>query len=328
MKALSAKGRDRFPSVARALHDPHEYSDIVVIGDTRWVVGEAARRTHVGQSLAPQLQRGFHGSDNQHAQICFALGRLDVQGDYDGLVVSLPYGDTQESRVLDKLRACKDYVWRDGTGKQHSVHFDAVHVLPQGVGAMVRYEASTQERPESMFLIDVGSCTRDQVAMRYNQERGRYEYVHAVSRSRRNLNVTDFYNRWLGYIRDIDGLQTLQVGYHDLMDYAIRGQWSLRWGHDTVDIQGTFKTAQAWFTEAMRVAITDDMGATLERAVERIIVTGGGSALLNLDLWDDPRIATLDVWANVEGQYMEAVGEKKDAVLVHAIAGLKPIMVQ
>lgn len=328
IKILSDANRGKYHAVTRRIE--YDSDDALNIDGARYVVGAPALKTYIDDyvPINPYVHGGFHGSVEQHAQICYALQRLGAGGDYDTLVLSLPYTESRDASLRDVLRSRRDYTWGDSAGKSHAVHFDTVEVMPQGVGALVVLEAEHSARPGTLFLVDIGSCTIDEVAVRYSAERQRYVYLHERSKSRRTLSAMAFFQHWHDELRESDGLQLLQKGYYDLMDMAVGGQFEMRFGSRSVDTRPSFDASVRWFTQMLYNLLQSDMGPVLAAEADSIVLTGGGSELVDLNVLQrtDSRIVRLPVWANVEGQWMQASGQTKDTSLHAAVQGIREVI--
>lgn len=328
-KSLTAERRDKFIAQARVVTDDRDYGDTLTVEGVRYVVGASALRTHTDEFslVTPNVQGGYHGSAAQRAQLCYALQRQGCQGDFDKLVLSLPYGDAHNAKLCAQLTARQDYVWDDHKGVRHSVHFDRVHVMAQGVGALVVLEAQTRERPRTRLMADIGACTIDQVPMRYDDEKRHYVALPDKGRSRRSLSIMAFYRHWHDLLCEEDGLQDLRRGYFELMDLPMRGDFMLRYGAQVIDTQPTFAAAQRWFTQRLLSVLAEDLGPRLHAEVDQIVLTGGGAELVDLPGIQelDPRVIRLSVWSNVEGQMIQASGKPKDQALYAAVQSIHEV---
>jgi hypothetical protein len=310
MKAYTKDIKVRFPAVTRRLDDQYDHGDTLVLNGQRFAVGESALQTYTDdwEVLEPMTNHGFHGSTEQHAQMCYAFQRLGLEnGTYSVLALSLPYADSRHETRRQTLKDRTAYTWTDGAGNVHCVKFEQVVIMPQGVGALCVYEEVNQTRPEALLLVDIGSCTIDMVAMRYSPQSGRYLYLHDKSTSRRTLSTTAFYRRWFGRIRELDGMQHLQKGYFELMNLAqTERPLMLRHGGRLVDITETYDATRRWFGEILWHLLREDMGDKLLGDMEAIIFTGGGALLVDTDVFGDPRVTITSLWDNVVGQFAEA----------------------
>lgn len=312
MKAYAGDQKVRFPAVARVIDDQYDHGDTVAFDGQKYVVGESALQTYTDdwEMLEPATQRGFHGSPEQAAQMCYAMQRLGASGNYDVLALSLPYADSQNEDLRNLLKGQQIYEWKDSHGDDHEVHFDKVMIMPQGVGALCVYEAESVERPQTLLLVDIGSCTIDIVALRYNEVTGRYLYLHDKSTSRRSLSTTEFYKRWYSRIREMDGMQNLRKGYFELMALAQADERPilLRHGGRMVDITDAYEITRVWFSARLARLLREDMGDKLLDDVETILLTGGGAALVDKHRLDTAQVTVMSVWDNVHGQFSEASG--------------------
>ena len=306
-----------FPSLAAEVPkaDHGHFADELVVDGRHYAVGETYFAAENEPNAKPHLDAEFHGSQEQHIHLCYALALLGADGPYDQLILSLPYTDSRNEALRERLKARKRFAYQfttDGgsTFHEHAVTFGAVRILPQGVGALEYYQKSLNGGGgfNVVTLVDIGSCTTDIVTIYKNRVTGKLDYHLRASRSDREISVTRFYDQWYARLRQLPGLQGRDLDYHSLMSRAREGRWELRHDGTIHNIKSQFDETAREFTRTLahRVQTTTK---SLWHETERIVFTGGGAHLLDNEAWP-PSAPThvLALLANVMGQYQAAGG--------------------
>lgn len=310
MKAYNGRKTIKFPSVLQRLPPSMPaYRDELLVNGRRWLVGDEALREHDAE---PHDERDFHGGRDQYVYMCYALAQLGAEGTYDQLVLSVPYGDGYDSELQRTLTRRKEFSWSQNN-KPKAVTFKRVAALPQGVGALRLFQTMTEKRPELVTMVDIGSITVDVVTAQFDPRTGEYNYVYRACRSDRALGMAAFKQLWVDkYIHNLRGLQNREIGYHTLMNRAIawvearkksaEAELFLKHEASRVSIREGYEELCYEFNTRI-LDLTREVVGALWPDLDKILVTGGGAEILDLEEW--PRhTVKLDVWANVKGQYL------------------------
>lgn len=303
-------GKTRLTPFPAAIHPvsaqlPHPDNEEIVVGGNRYLVGADALCEDNRLAAAPRTESDFHGSDEQAVQICYAFNKAGIHGMHDALVVSLPYDMATKlsfAQRREAIKARRTFSWSTREGAREA-EFRKVHIVAQGVGAWNRYRMGNRSKVyECVVVADVGSCTLDIVTMRLAD--GRYRFSSPACGSlRAACSVGGFFTTWSSLLRQQNGLQARTFSYYQLMQNVMRDRLRLPHMGQDIDLRPTYDEARTAFTVQVKEAIEEAVGASLWPAVDRIILTGGGAKLLCIEAWRDPRIETMDSWANAEGQY-------------------------
>lgn len=298
MKAYAGGEPLMFPGVVREVFPGEEHPSALTMDGRRWLVGEAAIRERA-DSLAPNRERWFHGSPEQHAQICHALARLGATGAHGTLAVTLPYGCSTDPAFTAAVSKRSTFEWSDAEG-EHVVTFDNIQVTPQGVGALLHHQQSAPPFAAAL-MIDIGSCTTDIVAVR--EEAGEWRFLRDCCVSDQEASASLFFEMWRREVGRLPGFAGKPLGYYDLMPRLMDGEpfYPLRGEH--VSLEASAEKAKVEYTRALKAVVKQCAGPTLWDEIDQIILTGGGAQCVNLDVWGDARTHRLNACANVLGQY-------------------------
>lgn len=292
-----------FPSVVVPVEAGHPGAIGV---DSGWyAVGTDAMRMQREQNTRPQTGAEYHGSDTQRILVCALLRALGVhkQGGVSKLAMGLPYVLTLDADVMGQMTEfCRTFRWRDSDGTEHVVHPDERYLPAQGSGALIKYLASNRhDEARLVLVVDVGGQTTDCVATELGA------LVGACSQSV-GINVYTYFEWLVARIKAEPYAVQRSWDYHDLMDrvrqqrYLVRGNDGRQQNIERCVVQ----TRHTW-TRALQVAVQGNMGSRWPD-VERIVLTGGGAALVDTSVWRGP-ITVMDGYANVQGQHMALRGE-------------------
>lgn len=301
----------QFPAIVREVKGDNPTGKEIKVNGKWYFVGYRAATSMNVAIRAPHVEEGFHGSEVQHVQMCYAMERLKKEGAMDRLVCSLPYSDSLNRSLQKKLLAKKAFEWttinEDGEEVTKRVDFDHVSIVAQGVGAMQLHMQQTRHnqgaRCRAVMLVDVGSCTTDVVTIQENDETHDYEFCNQACTTIENANVNWFKDAWIKNLQ----YQTRNLGdgkhdYFNLMRHAIEGDFQMQIGDRVIDSKESFEDTRADFTNFLKPRVMKAAGDKWQE-VNRIIFTGGGSYLINFDEFHDRRIHKLNQWANAEGQF-------------------------
>lgn len=274
--------------------------------DGRYLVGADALGYLRAPTHRPHRERDYHGGERQHIQMCAGLSRLDVRGHMDTLVVSLPYYycTLKDADYIGAMKERRKFTWEDAQGT-HMVSFDEVVVTPQGVGALWLFQRDNPDADLQLaILMDIGSNTTDVVVVR-RQPGGAWEFIREACTSWQDVCTTRFYDAWVKELEAEPGLAGYPFHYYGLMGRAREGRWSLRHKADAINLRPSFDRVATQSRRAVLSRLYEFCGSALWHEADKIVVTGGGAALMSADHpWslDDKRILQLDTWANAEGQ--------------------------
>jgi hypothetical protein len=304
----------QFPAIVRDLEgNPLSNRAMQIrVADNYYLVGHTAA-TSINMAIkTPHIEEDFHGSRIQLVQMCYAMERLKKVGAMDRLICSLPYSDSLNRDLQRKLLERKTFEWsvRDGDGQEFErvVEFDHVNIVAQGVGAMQLHVQQSRAKKEpkcrAVMLVDVGSCTTDVVTIQENEETQEYEFCDQACTTIENANVNWFASAWIQNLktatRNLGEMQ--KYDYYSLMRHAIENDFQMQIGDRVIDAKIAFDQARSDFTDLLKPQVVKAAGDKwLE--VNKIIFTGGGSYLINFDVFHDARIIKLNHWANAEGQF-------------------------
>lgn len=319
-KIYDGNARFMSPSVVSEWRGRQATGREIIVDNKTYMVGDSARTATTSVIQEPHLERAFHGSLNQYIQHCYALQLLGAEGEQEIFVQSVPYSDSRNTALLDKLKARKQFKWIS-TGEngpiEHVVDFKTIQILPQGVGAMQNYcDEHPDDQPAVMMLVDIGSCTTDVIVIRKNRTTGQPDYCHEACKSIEHINATAFKKDWVDTLRsETRGLPfDKRFDFYDMMYMPVDNNFQMRVCGDIIDCEPAFLKAKQRFSDIL-CRILQATAAEMWGDIDRIIVTGGGGVLIDDDAFD-ARLRHLGLWSNVEGQFSmfgEVEEEAEDA---------------
>ncbi len=340
MKAYA--GPDRmveFPAIVRELDANDLDGKEIEVSSKYYLVGHTAATSLNRAIRTPHIEEGFHGSTTQYVQMCYAMEELKINGKMGKLIVSLPYTDSRKKDIRKRMKERKRFVWSvtdaDDNTQERCVEFQEVHIVAQGVGAMQLHssEDGSQQSKNAIMCIDVGSCTTDLVSIRVNEETGLPNFCRDACTTIENVNVNWFKDQWaqnLHFVtRNMSGTKTYD--YFGLMQHAIKNDFMMQYGDRRIDIKPAFDETKEEFTKFVKQRLIKVAGELWDDA-NIIIFTGGGTYLINFEMFGDSRITRMDQWANARGQFemFQAAPEPeppKAEAVVEAPARQNPIQV-
>lgn len=298
----------QFPSVLT----PSQPGDGICVLDSWWLVGEDAIYAQRILNTNPQLGAGYHGSDVQRVLICEALRRLGLGGEVrevDGLALGLPYDLARDVDLCATLtRSCRAFAWQTREGPAQ-VRTENVFIPPQGGGALYLHMSEREQHVpgEIVSVVDVGGQTADVVTAELGARMGEEQVIRAASQSV-NVNVFGFYRMLVAAMKQQGFAVHREHDYHGLMARIRRGQFLIPGGPggDTQDISGVLTRVRADWTASLQQAVMSVIGSRW-MDVSTVIITGGGSHLVDPQAWQGPWLA-LDDMANVRGQLLALKG--------------------
>lgn len=284
------------------------YDDEIIVDDKRYYVGETAKNATNKMIEDPAIEAGFHGSEKQKIQMCFAFQLMGIMGDYETLVVSLPYSDCRDDVVKNKLKARNIFKWKAYINNEwvdKYVSFKEIKIYPQGIGALRLFTSDLKEKPKSVCLVDIGSCTSDIISVQLDRRTNDYIYNAQASKSLREISVSDFMRKWAKEIKQAPGMKDRKFSYFELSDMAKHEDFLINiLSQPKFNSKPLFQETKKWFTNEIYTHAKEVLG-DLWDGIEQVILTSGGAYLIDESTWDcNGRTIKLDEWANVKGQYI------------------------
>lgn len=275
-----------------------------------YLVGREALLWQKDADQKPNTDYDYHGGMLQYIQLCELLRQLGLSsGRQDGLVLSLPYAASTEANTLARIQRHQVVAWRDARG-EHRVIFSGVRVCAQGVGALREFQrhATRHEELRQVLLVDIGSLTTDIVAVRRQSATDGWAFVREGCTTWQDISTTVLFETWVDHMNGLPGLGRYPWRYFPLMEKAMLGD--LCWPHMGVRISLTksFVDARRIFAGELWAKLREWCGTALWSQLDRILLTGGGAALLGQAQRFDKRAHVMDIWANVVGQYHHTAG--------------------
>ncbi len=295
------------------------YDDEIIINDKKYYVGDTAILATKTFIENPAVEAGFHGSDKQYIQMCYSFQQIGIMGEYDLLVVSLPYSDCRDETLKNKLKARNKFIWKScikGEWKEKFASFKEVKIYPQGIGALRLYTHNLTQKPKSVCLIDIGSCTSDIITVQLDRRTNDYTYNAHASKSLREISVGDFIKRWSREIKQAPGMKDRKFSYFELTDMIKYNDFEINLlSQPKFNSKPLFEDAKKWFTQEIYKYAKETLG-DLWDGIDQVILTSGGAYLIDENTWECAgRTIKLDEWSNVKGQYLAFGGEiKKDSI--------------
>lgn len=289
------------------------YDDEIIVNGKKYYVGETAKNATNKLIEDPAIEAGFHGGDKQYIQMCYAFQQMGIMGEHELLVVSLPYSDCRDEAIKTKLKERNTFKWKafiKGEWIDKVASFKEVKIYPQGIGALRFYTHNLSEKPRSVCLIDIGSCTSDIVTVQLDRRTNDYTYNAQASKSLREISVSDFMRKWSKEIRQAPGMKDRKFSYFELSEMAKHKEFKIIVGSQPkFDSMPLFEDAKKWFTNEIYKHAKEVLG-DLWDGIEQVILTSGGAYLIDESTWDcNGRTIKLDEWSNVKGQYVAFGGE-------------------
>lgn len=289
------------------------YSDEIIVNGNKFYVGETAQKATNKLTEDPAIEAGFHGSEKQYIQMCYSFQQMGITGDHDLLVISLPYSDCRDDAIKTKLKERNIFKWKafinnDWTDKV--VTFKEVKIYPQGIGALRFYTHKLVDKPKSVCLIDIGSCTSDIITVQIDRRTNDYIYNAHASKSLREISVSDFMRKWSREIKQVQGMKDRKFSYFELSEMAKYSDFNITvLSQPKFNSQPLFDDTKRWFTQQIYKHAKETLG-DLWDGIEQVILTSGGAYLIDETTWECAgRTIKLDEWSNVKGQYIAFGGE-------------------
>lgn len=289
------------------------YDDEIIVNNKKYYVGETAKNATNKLVEDPAIEAGFHGSEKQYIQMCFAFQQMGVMGEHDLLVVSLPYSDCKDETLKTKLKERNLFKWKSYIKNEwidKFASFKEVKIYPQGIGALRIFTQGLSEKPKSVCLIDIGSCTSDIITVQLDRRTNDYTYNAHASKSLREISVSDFMRKWSREIKQAPGMKDRKFSYFELSEMAKYNDYNINvLSQPKFNSRPLFEDNKRWFTQEIYRYAKETLG-DLWDGVEQVILTSGGAYLIDETTWECAgRTIKLDEWSNVKGQYVAFGGE-------------------
>ncbi len=291
------------------------YDDEIIVNDKKYYVGDTAILATNTFIEDPAIEAGFHGSEKQYIQMCYAFQQTGIMGEHDLLVVSLPYSDCRDETLKNKLKARNKFMWKSlvkGELKEKVASFKEVKIYAQGIGALRLYTHNLTHKPRSVCLIDIGSCTSDIVTVQLDRRTNDYTYNSHASKSLRDISVGDFIKQWAREIKQAPGMKDRKFSYFELTDMIKYNEFEIRLlSQPKFNSKPLFEDTKKWFTQEIYRHAKHTLG-DLWDGIDQVILTSGGAHLIDESTWECAgRTIKMDEWSNVKGQYLAFGGELK-----------------
>jgi hypothetical protein len=127
------------------------YDDEIIVNDKKYYVGETAKNATNKLIEDPAIEAGFHGSEKQYIQMCYAFQQMGIMGEHELLVVSLPYSDCRDDAIKSKLKERNVFRWKAFIKNEwvdKVASFKEVKIYPQGIGAL-RFYTHNLSKPKT-----------------------------------------------------------------------------------------------------------------------------------------------------------------------------------
>ncbi|BBH54658.1 MULTISPECIES: ParM/StbA family protein [Fluviispira] len=270
--------------------------------DGKWyVAGRIAELQKTNFQENPELGE-FHGSLKQSIQWMHAFESKGLTGDYETLILSLPYDEFAKSDLRKSLKSKTRYEWLNAKNEHRSITFKSIEIVPQGVGALELYKKERgNDLPESLTLVDIGSCTTDVVSVIWDDVDEAYIYKEKGCTSIKDISTSVFIRKLSDKINEKRSLK-IRIGYHELAKAINKQRFELQIGSEKIEFKEHYENLRKEFTESLAEKLKNLLGDAW-RSTQNTILTGGGENFILP--WDcERRTARMDIFANVKGQFM------------------------
>ncbi|MBX9837307.1 MAG: hypothetical protein K2X69_03220 [Silvanigrellaceae bacterium] len=297
-------GKEILISEASLIEEVPEYSQLTskIKVDNKWyVAGRIAELQKTNYQENPELGE-FHGSNKQFIQWMHAFENKNLIGKFDTLIISLPYDEFAKTELRKSLKIKNKYEWINAKNEERFISFDNVEIVPQGVGALELYKKERgNDLPESLTLVDIGSCTTDVVSVIWDDVDEAYIYKEKGCTSIKDLSTSVFIRKLSDKINEKRPVK-IKIGYHEISKAIHKQKFELQIGSEKIEFKEHFENLKKEFTELLAEKLKNLLGDSW-RATQNTILTGGGESFILP--WDcERRTARLDAYANVKGQFL------------------------
>ena len=298
------EGREILVSEASLIEEVPEYSQLnskIKVENKWYVAGRIAELQKTNYQENPELGE-FHGSNKQFIQWMHAFESKNLVGKFDTLILSLPYDEFAKFELRKVLKSKTKYEWLNSKNEQRFISFDTVEIVPQGVGALELYKKERgNDLPESLTLVDIGSCTTDVVSVIWDEVDNAYIYKEKGCTSIKDLSTSVFIRKLSDKINEKRPVK-IKIGYHEISKAIHKQKFELQIGSEKIEFKEHYEYLRKEFTELLAEKLKNLLGDSW-RSTQNTILTGGGESFILP--WDcERRTARLDTYANVKGQFL------------------------
>ncbi len=301
---INENGKEIFVNEASLVEEVPERSQLQskINFDGKWfVAGRIAELQKTNYQENPELGE-FHGSKNQNIQWIHAFESNNLFGDFETLIISLPYDEFANLELRKKIKEKNTFNWINSENKERFLSFQNVILVPQGVGALELYKKERKgDLPESLTLIDIGSCTTDLVSVVWDEIDETYIYKEKACTSIKDISTSVFLRKLREKINEKRAIK-LNIGYHELTKSIKKERFELQVGSEKIEFKEHFYNLKKEFTELLATKLQNLLGDSW-RSTQNVILTGGGENFI-LPWECERRTARLDISANVKGQFL------------------------
>jgi hypothetical protein len=286
---------------------PDQEADIIWIDEKPYLVGHDAMSNELLGNLDPRIDASFHGSHDQYVHMCFLLNKIEAHLQKpDTLIVSLPFSETRDRNLVEKIRSRNTFKWRIA-GEERKVTFRKVNVVPQGVGALVKTRLQNDPSFPIVAIADIGSCTTDVPVLMWHDDKEAHVYNSEASFSDRELNTNLAVRIIRQKLKGLPGCGDREFAYHDIVSMMRRNRYIVVNGSSTFQedrIKPIFDEAKKEFTRMFEAALIRRLKPELWATIDKLVIAGGGVYFIDKQLWEyEDRSIFLDEWANAVGQW-------------------------
>ena len=177
----------------------------------------------------------------------YAFDQLGVVGSFEALILTLPWSDYYTKKDLIKLMKSRNkFVWLNSEGEERKAVFGHIYIIPQGTGAFHLFDSKTDEKPESVILADIGSCTTDIIALQWDEDDEEYVYRENLSKSLKSVSTGVFMD---GLVEEIfkKRPKKFDINYHVLDRKIRKGDFTIKDGSTIIDFREEFEQQKTVF---------------------------------------------------------------------------------
>jgi hypothetical protein len=244
-------GKEILFSEASLVEEVPEYSQLKskIKVDNKWyVAGRIAELQKTNYQENPELG-DFHGSNKQTIQWMHAFESKNLVGNFDTLILSLPYDEFAKSELRKSFKEKNKYEWLNSKNEVRSITFNNIEIVPQGVGALELYKKERgNDLPESLTLVDIGSCTTDVVSVIWDDVDDAYIYKEKGCNSIKDLSTSFFIRKLSDKINEKRPVK-IKIGYHEISNAILKQKFDLQIGSEKIEFKEHFENLKKEFKE-------------------------------------------------------------------------------
>lgn len=288
------------PALISQMPENTEIADRIRVDDKWMVAGKRAQQQLGADAPRPDTKDDFHGSMRQQIQMMYAFDQLDVVGSFEGLILTLPWSDYYTKKDLIKqMKSRNKFEWISSSREEKKASFSHIYIIPQGTGAFHLFDSEADEKPDSVILADIGSCTTDIIALQWDEDDQEYVYRENLSKSLKSVSTGVFMD---GLVDEIfkKRPKRFEVNYHVLDKKIRKNDYTLRDGSTVIDFSEEFEKQKTVFTNLLKESLKAELGQSFTTA-DLVLLIGGGPVFL--ENWEcQSKTRTYDHMSNVRGQ--------------------------